>query len=427
MENFYDYKKYAILYVDDEEKSLKYFSRGFRDKFRIFTAASAQEGYRVFEENKDDIGLLLTDQRMPGEKGVQLLEKVRQLRPRTIRILVTAYSDIDAAIDAVNSGAIYKYIRKPWDMAELEVTLKRGLEFFMVQQERDQLMREKLSVLHDMMITDRVISLGVLASGLGHYVRNSLVAVRTFLDLAPEKLQEENLNMERMRNPNFWTDFYDHVQQQIQRIGDLLGSLVEVSEHTTSPFRDEVHLDDVINRARETVAERLTAKEIKLKSEIAPDLPAMVVDGTKFTRLFELLLYDEAINLPAGSQITLEARQLARKELVGKGDEEQPPIQIEIRDDGPGLPKDALRSVFDPFFLRSDDQQEFGINLMICYFIVYHHGGQIEAEEPEGPGTLFRITLPVKPSLRSPVEEEHAFVSKVLMNERLWEKMLAGQ
>src|SRR5215211_6901613 len=107
MENTYDYKKYAILYVDDEEKSLKYFARAFEDQFRILTATSAQEGLRVLEEHKDAIAVLMTDQRMPGEKGTWLLEKVRQLRPRIVRILATAYSDMDAAIAAVNTGAIY--------------------------------------------------------------------------------------------------------------------------------------------------------------------------------------------------------------------------------------------------------------------------------------------------------------------------------
>jgi response regulator RpfG family c-di-GMP phosphodiesterase len=91
MQSRYDYKKYAILYVDDEEKSLKYFTRAFEDQFRIFTAPSAQEGYKVLEAHPDDIALIMTDQRMPGEKGVWLLEKARQLRPRTIRILATAY------------------------------------------------------------------------------------------------------------------------------------------------------------------------------------------------------------------------------------------------------------------------------------------------------------------------------------------------
>src|SRR5258708_32740702 len=141
MQNLYDYKKFAVLYVDDEEKSLKYFVRAFEEQFRIFTASNAQDGLKLLEEHKDDIGLLMTDQRMPGEKGIWLLEKARQLRPRMFRNLATAYSDMEAAIAAVNTGAIYKYVSKPWDPPQLEITLKHGLEFFMVQLRRDQLLK----------------------------------------------------------------------------------------------------------------------------------------------------------------------------------------------------------------------------------------------------------------------------------------------
>src|SRR3974377_177556 len=160
MESLYDYQRFAVLYVDDEEQSLKQFARAFSDQLRILTAPSAQEGLKVLEQHKDDIGLLMTDQRMPGEKGVWLLEKARQLRPRIIRVLATAYSDMGAAIAAVNTGAVYKYVTKPWDPPQLENTLKRGLEFFIVQRERDQLLREKMSVLHNMMIADRILCLG---------------------------------------------------------------------------------------------------------------------------------------------------------------------------------------------------------------------------------------------------------------------------
>src|SRR3974390_251830 len=104
MQNIYDYKRFGVLYVDDEEKSLKHFTRAFKDKFRILTAANATDGFKLLDEHKDDIGLLMTDQRMPGEKGVWLLEKARQLRPRIIRILATAYADMEGAIAAVNTG-----------------------------------------------------------------------------------------------------------------------------------------------------------------------------------------------------------------------------------------------------------------------------------------------------------------------------------
>src|SRR5438046_9204145 len=143
---------------------------------------------------------------MPGEKGVWLLEKARQLRPRIIRILATAFSDMDAAVAAVNSGAIYKYITKPWDPPQLEATLKRGLGFFIVQRERDQLLKEKMATLHNMMIADRIVSLGLLAAGLSQHIRNSLVAVKTFLDLATAKLQAESLDMSGLRHPDFRKD-----------------------------------------------------------------------------------------------------------------------------------------------------------------------------------------------------------------------------
>ena len=137
MEPLSNYQKCTILYVDDEEKSLKYFTRAFGDKFNILSAANAADGYRLLEEHRDEIALLMTDQRMPGEKGVEFLQRARRLHPEAIRILTTAYSDFDVAIDAVNSAAIYKYVTKPWDIPELEMILKQACEFFTVQREHD--------------------------------------------------------------------------------------------------------------------------------------------------------------------------------------------------------------------------------------------------------------------------------------------------
>src|SRR5512141_974130 len=255
MQNFYDYKRFAILYVDDEEKSLKYFTRAFQDQFRILTAANAQDGLKILQEHADDIALLMTDQRMPGEKGVWLLEKARQLRPRIIRILATAFADMDAAIAAVNTGAIYKYVTKPWDPPQLETTLKRGLEFFVVQRERDQLLRQKLSVLHNMMIADRIVSLGLLAAGLSHHIRNALVAVKTFLDLAPAKMEEEKMDLEGLRNPDFWKEYYQNVQGQIEKINNMLKDLWTASEKPTFEFSDQVQLrtvlDETIDRLKQ--------------------------------------------------------------------------------------------------------------------------------------------------------------------------------
>src|SRR5438445_11018408 len=188
----------------------------------------------------------MTDQRMPGEKGVWLLEKACALPPRIIRILATAYSDMEAAVAAVNTGAIYKYVAKPWDPPQLEATLKRALEFFLVQRERDQLLREKMSVLHNMMIADRIVSLGLLAAGLSHHIRNALVAVKTFLDLAPASMEAAKMDMDGLRNPDFWKEYYTNVQGQIGKINNMLKDLWTASEQPAFAFADQVQLRQVV-------------------------------------------------------------------------------------------------------------------------------------------------------------------------------------
>ena len=421
MEHLYDYKKYAVLYVDDEEKSLKYFTRAFEDQFRIFTAANAQDGLKLLEQHKDEIGLLMTDQRMPGEKGVWLLEKARQLRPRIIRILATAYSDMDAAIAAVNTGAIYKYVTKPWDPPQLENTLKRGLEFFLVQCERDQLLREKMSVLHNMMIADRIVSLGLLAAGLSHHIRNALVAVKTFLDLAPAKMAEEKMDLNGLRNPDFWKEYYQNVQNQIGRINNMLKDLWTASEKPAFEFADRVQLRQVVSESIAQLKENLAGKNIQIDNTVPETLPALNVDKPKFYRLFELLFKDEIASLPPGSRITVSAAPVTNG-APGKDN-----IQIQVSDNGPGLPKEALRLVFDPFVVRSDSPMEYGIHLMACYFIVHHHGGKIEARSQEGQGTTFTLRLPTNPNLVPQAQSEQDFVQKVVLNDKLWEKLITAE
>lgn len=422
MDNLYDYKKFAILYVDDEEMSLKYFARAFGERFRIFTAATAQDGLKLLEEHKDEIGLLMTDQRMPGEKGVWLLERARHLRPQIIRILATAYSDMDAAIAAVNTGAIYKYVNKPWDPPQLESTLQRGLEFFIVQRERDQLLREKMSVLHNMMIADRIVSLGLLAAGLSHHIRNALVAVKTFLDLAPAKMEEERVDMESLRNPDFWKEYYQNVQGQIEKINNMLKDLWTASEKPAFEFPDRVSLRSVVAESVERVSESLQSRKIQVQNEIPETLPPLKVDKPKFHRLFELLLKDEIASLPAGSVIRFAAQ------LHNGGFSEKQQIRLQMTDNGPGLPKEALRLVFDPFVVRSDTPMEYGIHLMACFFIVHHHGGRIEARSEGGQGTTFTLTLPVDPSKTNAMApDETEFFRKVLLSDSLWENLISSE
>ncbi len=327
---------------------------------------------------------------------------------------------MDAAIAAVNTGAIYKYVTKPWDPPQLENTLMRGLEFFMVQMERDQLLREKMSVLHNMMIADRIVSLGLLAAGLSHHIRNALVAVKTFLDLAPAKMEEEKMDLNGLRNPDFWKEYYQNVQGQIAKINNMLKDLWIASEKPAFEFTDRVQLRQVVAETIEQLQAGFAAKNIQVENGIPDSLPVLNVDKRKFYRLFELLLKDEIASLPADSRVTLSASL-----LNGAGPDKQE-IQVQVADNGPGLPKEALRLVFDPFVVRSDSPVEYGIHLMACYFIVHHHSGRIDARSEEGQGTVFTLRLPTNPSQVPAIGQEQDFLQKVLLNDSLWEKLASS-
>lgn len=152
----YDYQRYAILFVDDEANTRKYFRRLFGEKFRILEAEDGVQALEVFRRHANEIGIIVTDQRMPNETGVGFLSKIADDYPDIIKILSTAYSDIDAAIGSVNQGGIFRYITKPWDIPQLEVTLRRAMEFFTVKRERDALLGAKMQAMGNVLLSSRL-------------------------------------------------------------------------------------------------------------------------------------------------------------------------------------------------------------------------------------------------------------------------------
>jgi CheY-like chemotaxis protein len=179
----YDYQRYAILFVDDEDKTRKYFRRLFGEKFRILEASDGVEALAVFQRHAPEIGIIVTDQRMPNETGVGFLSKIAGDWPDIIKILSTAYSDIDAAIGSVNHGGIFRYITKPWDIPQLEVTLRRAMEFFIVKRERDALLSAKLQAMGNVLMATRLAAFSLVPVCAGFPLTRAAEAVASFIRL----------------------------------------------------------------------------------------------------------------------------------------------------------------------------------------------------------------------------------------------------
>jgi DNA-binding NtrC family response regulator len=128
---------YGVLYVDDEINNLNSFKAAFRRDFDIYTAQSAREGRKILDTN--EIGVIITDQRMPGMTGIEFLESILPVYPDTIRILLTGFSDMNAVMDAINRGQVYKYLVKPWQNDELKLYIQNALEIYHLRRENKDL------------------------------------------------------------------------------------------------------------------------------------------------------------------------------------------------------------------------------------------------------------------------------------------------
>ena len=133
-----------VLFVDDEVNNLHSFRASFRRVYNIFTAESAEDGRKILMEN--NIHIIISDQRMPQMTGIEFFESILTEFPDPIRILLTGYADINAVIDAINKGQVYKYFSKPWDEEELKLNIDKAYELYKLQLENKELTDKLLDV-----------------------------------------------------------------------------------------------------------------------------------------------------------------------------------------------------------------------------------------------------------------------------------------
>ncbi|TFH21950.1 MAG: response regulator [Bacteroidia bacterium] len=131
---------YSILYIDDEENNLISFKSTFRRDYRIHVAGTGKAGLEIMEKNT--IQLVITDQKMPDMSGIEFLEKIVPLYPDCMRMIMTGFSDMDAIIQAINKGNIYRYVSKPWNREELKIIIDSALEVYNLKSQNKHLIED---------------------------------------------------------------------------------------------------------------------------------------------------------------------------------------------------------------------------------------------------------------------------------------------
>ncbi len=392
-----DYQKYLVLFVDDEDKTRKYFKRLFGDTFRIVVAADGVEAMEVLQQNLDDVGLIVTDQRMPNETGVAFLEKAVRLKPSLVRILSTAYADIEAAIDSVNKGGVYRYVTKPWDVADFEVTLRRAMEFCLLQSERDDLLRQKVTGIEALAVGERILSLSALAaareSGL-RYISEGLTALVQLHGVCSPRHSQAEMSIYAQQVS--WPELY-------RRHHAFLGKAIAL-------------LPKGLAASARLGAENTVAAAEVLKAAAAGDasfvLDPVVGEGAKWPGPQEVVT-DLAAALLAGIKAVLSSSDQVHM-TVKTG-------SVEL-----ALPCASLGQALDPMFGSTDGAPGEASFALVAAFLRFAHAGGTFEPLPQ-PGSQFvSLRIGFAPSRVSGVTGDslEAVASDLIGNELFWSRNL---
>jgi DNA-binding NtrC family response regulator len=130
---------YSLLFVDDESAVLKSLKRVFQDDYHVLTAENGAEALGILE--KEHVHLIVSDLRMPGMDGLQLLHKVKERWPETIRVMLTGATDVDSVLDDISEGFMYKFVSKPWQDEDLKMSVRLALRQYALIKEMKQLQK----------------------------------------------------------------------------------------------------------------------------------------------------------------------------------------------------------------------------------------------------------------------------------------------
>jgi signal transduction histidine kinase len=358
-----------VLYVDDDAANLVVFESGLGSAFPVLTTTSGEQALTLLKQH--EVAVLLADQRMPGMTGVQLMERVHAEHPDVVRMIITAYSDLEASIDAINKGHVDAYFKKPWEPLELQLALSQALERYQRTRWTRELERRLLA-------TERTYALGVVAAGIGHELRNPL---SLSVELARSVLDDRPFGEPQLASVGrALTD----ATRAIEGITEITSAL-ELSTRRRGVA--SVDLREIVDLAILSVSGEMRSRG-RVVQELG-EVPRIRASPTQLSQVVLNLLINAVQAMDPERRMTNVVKVTLK---TGQA------IVLEVSDTGAGIAPDIIGRIFDPFFTTKEDGGT-GLGLAITRQIVSELGGAIDVETELGAGTTFRVRLPLPPAV----------------------------
>ena len=386
MERTRFYRK--VLVVDDEPDVLRSVYDLLRIDYEVVTCQRASEALDHLK-GVTDVAVILSDQRMTGMTGVELLQQARLIRPETTRLLFTAYADIHAVIDAINRGQVFRYITKPWEAAELESVIRQAVERHGMIVEKNQLLAELQTA--NAKLTEANRLKGIFLEVASHELNTPVTVVLGLTDLWKLSLADDATGPERQ-----WVERINAAARRLAKTVQRMFKLVENKEFGQTLDLEPVELEPLVREAIEELTPYLEAREQRVEVEIEPQFGSLDADSCKIMDILINLLANAIKFTPDRGTIRVQAQSL----------EGNPGwVRVAIKDEGAGVHPSEQQYLFEPFFTgfdtlhHSSGEYQFGkrgIGLGLCLVktFVELHGGRVEVQSTPGRGSSFGFLSP---------------------------------
>ena len=372
-----------ILLVDDEEGIRKVLAISLSDiGYKVFTAEGGKEAFDIFRKMRPPI--VLTDIKMPGMDGIELLQKIKEESPDTEVIMITGHGDMELAIRSLKFDAT-DFITKPINDDALEIALKRANEKIILKtklrehtENLEQLVREKTKKLVE---AERLAAVGQTVAGLAHAIKNITGGLTGGTFVLDKGFQ--------LNNEKYLRQGWDLLKGNVDRLKSMALDLLNYAKDREPDY----HLCDPNRPAREVIdlmLPRARENEISLEIESDESLPKVWLDPEAIHRCL-LNLVTNAID----ACINVDCTQRHGKVVLRVLKTERWAVEFQVVDNGCGMDAETEEKIFQRFF-STKGSRGTGLGLMITKKIIDEHQGAIEFESETGKGAKFVIMLPEK-------------------------------
>ena len=363
---------HCVVLVDDDPLQLKVIAN-FLDSqlWDLHAFEHPKDAIALF--NTAEVNVIVTDERMPGMSGTELIGWVAKHHPRTKRIILTSRANTTMMLDAINSGEVFRLLTKPCDPGTLGLAVREALEIYSLQEHNEKLLEAAKKQVCEIEIKNRQLEEFSLA--VSHNLNEPLRMVSRFCQLLKTRYGED-LNAEA-------NDFLDYAVQGTQQVRQMISDLLHYAQLDAGarPFQ-KIDLNAAVTAAQDYLA--LAIKDSHATIRVQP-LPHVLGDAMQWTVLFGNLISN-----------AIKYRRATPPHIEISADQQGDTIEIIVQDNGIGISTENAEAIFE-IFRRLHTHEEIegtGIGLAQCRRIMELHNGTIRTEATHSEGSRFVLTLP---------------------------------